>query len=120
MTTKKPAAPKSSPLPWEAVGNITTGRKIQTAGRMAVAFIPQKYADDGSCPQEYQDQADADQALIVRRVNQGPAFDAMVEALELCVVGLEPVGDASDTPGIAYRKARAALKLVQESAPKGA
>lgn len=62
-------------------------------------------------------QDDEKSALIVRRVNQGPAFDAMVEALHELIHTHPSTGNNDTWTRIqesAITKARAALKLAQE------
>lgn len=85
-------APKSSPLPWSTNedGRLYSGEECIT--------------DDGLFT------ADAD--LIVRRVNQGPAFDAVVEAFQGLMVDAPKQGTPYPMPA-RWSKAYAALKLVQ-------
>lgn len=106
MNPKKPAAPKSSPLPWRIVGIDPHDDMTVITGDDSLSLARCEYRTDA--------------AIIVRRVNQGPAFDAMVEVcLTLSSLAPSAEGLGGHAPigafFIAAERARAALKLAQEA-----
>lgn len=83
------AAPQSSPLPWR----ISDGYFVDDDGK-EIIFTPEL------------------KTLTIRRVNQGPSFDGMLDALE----DMATVGERCNDDGPTQEKARrayAALKLAR-------
>lgn len=115
MKTQKPSAkPTHSPLPWKVVRTVEDEPEEGESGTIYRYGIIQ-----GSVELLHTwDEKDA--ALIVRRVNQGPAFDAMVEAIDEALGNLNAACNDDElinqhpTIGAALVGLSAALKLAQE------
>lgn len=113
MKDKKPAAPQSSPLPWTLMDGCPWN---VLSGGVRVARCD--FDGDTNHPETR-----INAALIVRRVNQGPAFEAMLPIIEeLAAYPCENApgefpktaeGESGHAPCPSCR-ARAALKLAQE------
>lgn len=90
----QPAAPQSSPLPWR---ESDAGPKRLVDKNGFTVFYPASLSKHENTP------------LVIRRVNRGPAFDAMIEALEKISDGAYSL-ERDEMEMIAC----AALKLAQE------
>lgn len=143
MKTKNDAAPQSSPLPWRVEGECLPIGKGHCRGGQGASIVDANGRDvviGGSDDEQggiVGVEKESDAALIVRRVNQGPVFEAMVKNLEkietheseffedgvsadLAEEGIDTVTEAFkagyDEAAREYKEmVSAALKLAQES-----
>jgi hypothetical protein len=98
----KPAAPKSSPLPFKIMRVVEDEPEEGESGTIYRYNVMDSYGKEvvWTWDKDYAE-------LIVRRVNQGPAFDAMFRALENQMKIVDELGlDGHD-------EARAAIKLAR-------
>lgn len=100
---KNPSASQTSPLPWSSEKLMTDLDSLKDATGEQIVCINSNDAD-----------------LIVRRVNQGPAFDAMAAALDSADYIIETRCKKHDPKSraaccIVRDEIRAALTLAKES-----